>query len=422
MKIALVTDCYLPRLGGIEVQVRDLAHGLRAVGHTVEVFTSTVGEDGQHGGHIEIVDGVPVHRLGLDLPTGFPLNPFVGRELRRRLSAGFDVAHVHMGVVSPFTVDATRVARRLGLPTTMTWHCMLAGAEPVIGLTGAVRRWARDGVKLNDVSSVAAVPVQRLLGDLDTVTVLPNGIDVATWWQPGHGHTPPPLGPGGEVHLVHRKRPMPLLNVLHRVRAMAPDVPFRLSILGDGRLAPMVRSYVRREGMADWVELAGRVSRPELLRRYASAHVYLSPAKLESFGIAALEARCAGLPVVGRDTSGAAEFVYDGVNGFLTRDDDAMARAIARLVTDHELRERMYRYNVTVPPSDLDWSAVIAATEREYARAMGRVPTPVHGPPIATPSAAPLSPAPAPRLPGIAAAARVEHPLPLDRRLRVDPS
>ena len=50
---------------------------------------------------------------------------------------------------------------------------------------------------------------------------------------------------------------------------------------------------------------------------------------------------------------------------------------VARLVSDHDLRERMYRYNVTVPPSDLDWSSVIAATEREYARAMGRTPAPV---------------------------------------------
>ncbi|GAB97351.1 putative glycosyltransferase [Kineosphaera limosa NBRC 100340] len=380
VKIALVTDCYLPRLGGIEVQVRDLAQGLRSVGHEVEVFTATTGEDGQHGGLVEIVDDIPVHRLGLPLPAGFPLNPFAGRELRRRLRDGFDVAHVHMGVVSPFTVEATRVARSLGLPTTMTWHCMLAWAEPAIGLTGAVRRWARAGVSMNAVSSVAAVPVQRLLGNLADVRVLPNGIDVDTWWQPAHGSTPPPTSPHVELvtamRLVARKRPIPMLQVLQRVHAMVPEVPFRLTILGDGRLRSSVEAYVRREGIADWVDLPGRVSRPELLRRYAAAHVYLSPAKLESFGIAALEARCAGLPVVGLDTSGASEFVYDGVNGYLARTDDGMASAIARLLTDTALRERMYRYNVTVPPSDLDWSAVIATTEREYERAMGRLSAP----------------------------------------------
>lgn len=154
---------------------------------------------------------------------------------------------------------------------------------------------------------------------------------------------------------------------------MAPEARFRVTILGDGRLRSSVQSYVRREGIADWVDLPGRVSRPELLRRYAESHIYLSPAKLESFGIAALEARCAGLPVVGLDTSGASEFVFDGVNGYLARTDDDMALAITRLLTDTTLRERMYRYNVSVPPSELDWSAVIATTEREYERAMGRL-------------------------------------------------
>ena len=56
----------------------------------------------------------------------------------------------------------------------------------------------------------------------------------------------------------------------------------------------------------------------------------------------------------------------------LARTDEEMASAIARLLTDVPLRERMYRYNVSVPPADLDWSAVIAKTEREYRRAMGR--------------------------------------------------
>ena len=39
----MLTDCYLPRLGGIEVQVHDLSARLRAAGHEVEIFTATPG-------------------------------------------------------------------------------------------------------------------------------------------------------------------------------------------------------------------------------------------------------------------------------------------------------------------------------------------------------------------------------------------
>lgn len=377
MKIALVSDCYLPRLGGIEVQVRDLAHQLRRAGHTVEVFTATVGEDGARHGRVEVVDGIPVHRLGVRVPGGFPLNPVAESVLRRRLGVGgFDVAHVHMGVVSPFTVAATNVAREMGLPATMTWHCMLAWAAPLMWATRAVPRWARDGVALNAVSSVAARPVQRLVGDLGEVTVLPNGIDVDRWWAGGAGRPVPPLGPGGTVEvvsamrLVERKRPLGLLEVVAEVRRRVPDVPFRLTVLGDGRLASRVRRRVDRLGLGDVVALPGRVTRDELLARYAASHVYVSPARLESFGIAALEARCVGLPVVGLASNGAGEFVRDGINGFLARDDEGMVRALARLVADDRLRDRMHHHNVTVPPSELDWSEVVRRTEDEYRRAM----------------------------------------------------
>jgi glycosyltransferase involved in cell wall biosynthesis len=155
VKIALLSDCYLPRLGGIEVQVHDLATRLIGRGHEVVVFTATPGSQGERGGFVDEVDGVPVHRLALRMPFELPVNPLAPRLLRRQLSSGgFDVAHVHMGVVSPFAVDCTRVTVGLGLPTAMTWHCMLDRLEPVLRAAGYVRRWAARGVVMSAVSGV----------------------------------------------------------------------------------------------------------------------------------------------------------------------------------------------------------------------------------------------------------------------------
>lgn len=128
----MLTDCYLPRLGGIEVQVHDLSARLRAAGHEVEIFTATPGSQGERYGTVDLVDGVAVHRLAMRLPYDLPVNPTAPPELRARLASGgndgrpFDVAHVHLGVVSPFAVDAARVALGAGLPSALTWHCMLA--------------------------------------------------------------------------------------------------------------------------------------------------------------------------------------------------------------------------------------------------------------------------------------------------------
>ncbi|MEO8518271.1 MAG: glycosyltransferase [Dermatophilaceae bacterium] len=377
MKIALLSDCYLPRLGGIEVQVHDLAERLVARGHEVVVFTATPGHHGERGGFIDEVDGVLVHRLALRLPFELPVNPLAPRLLSRRLAeGGFDVAHVHMGVVSPFAVDCARVTTRLGLPTAMTWHCMLGSLEPVFRIAGHVRTWAARGVAMSAVSAVAAEPLQRIVGPSGVVNVLPNGIDVDRWAQPAGA---PTRDSGGAVRLVSamrlaaRKRPMPLLRTMARVRALVPsDIEMSLEILGEGPDRGRLERFVAKHEMGEWVHLPGRVTRDELRGRYAESDIYIAPAPLESFGIAALEARTVGLPVVGRWGSGLQEFVIDGVNGYLASDDEAMVGALARLVTDAALRGSMTAYNLGTPPEQ-SWNRVLDLAEDEYRRAIALV-------------------------------------------------
>lgn len=380
MKIALLSDCYLPRLGGIEVQVHDLAARLLDRGHEVVVFTATPGRHGERGGFVDQVDGVSVHRLALKLPFELPVNPLAPALLRQRLAdGGFDVAHVHMGVVSPFAVDCARVATGLGLPTAMTWHCMLGPLEPVFRAARHVRRWASGGVAMSAVSAVAAEPLQRIIGSAFVVNVLPNGIDVDRWATPAE--EVPSREAGGDdsdnevrvvsaMRLAARKRPMPLLRAMARVRALVPaDIEISLEILGEGPDRRRLEHFIAAHDMGGWVHLPGRVTRHEVRQRYAAADIYVAPAPLESFGIAALEARTVGLPVVGRWGSGVQEFVKDGLNGYLAADDEAMACALARLVTDEELRGSMTAYNRTTPPEQ-SWSRILDGAEAEYRRAI----------------------------------------------------
>jgi len=375
VKIALLSDCYLPRLGGIEVQVHDLATRLIDRGHEVVIFTATPGKHGERGGFVDQVDGVAVHRLALRLPFELPVNPLAPTLLRQRLAdGGFDVAHVHMGVVSPFAVDCARVATGMGLPTAMTWHCMLGPLEPVFRAARHVRTWASRGVAMSAVSAVAAEPLQRIVGTDSVVNVLSNGIDVDRWATPSE-EAPAREARGGirvvsAMRLAARKRPMPLLRTMARVRALVPaDIGISLEILGEGPDRRRLERFVARHDMGGWVHLPGRVTRHEVRQRYAAADIYVAPAPLESFGIAALEARTVGLPVVGRWGSGVQEFVKDGLNGYLAADDEAMAHAVARLVTDDEVRGSMTAYNRTIPPEQ-SWGRILDGAEAEYSRAI----------------------------------------------------
>ena len=390
MKVALLTDCYLPRLGGIEVQSHDLARHLVALGHQVEVFTATPGPEGQRRGEITPVDGIPVHRLAIRLPWELPVNPLAPRELRRRLTAGgFDIAHVQTGVISPFAWDGTRVTLDLGLPTALTWHCMLGQVAPGFAAAGFVRRWAARGVAMSAVSGVAAAPLRELVGPSAAVTVLPNGIDVAHWRParvapPVNGGvqtssvpspaTEPPSAEGAPLRLITamrlapRKRPRALVELVARAERLAGRGSLRLTILGEGPDRRKVESYLDTHGIG-WVSLPGRVPRDELREWYAAADVYVSPSALESFGIAALEARTAGLPVVARSGSGVGEFVTHDVGGLIVPDDAVMAGALAGLAADRGKVERMRRWNLEHPPEQ-DWPHVAALAVAEYERAI----------------------------------------------------
>jgi glycogen(starch) synthase len=372
VKVALLTDCYLPRLGGIEVQTHDLAAHLVARGHEVEVFTATSGPHGQRHGEVEDVDGVPVHRMALRLPWELPVNPLAPPEVRRRLRAGrFDVAHVHMGVVSPFATDLAGVALGLGLPTAITWHCLMERYQPVFRALGHARRWGRQGAALSAVSGLAAAGVQSVVGDAAEVRVFPNGIDVAAWSPPADRapRAGDPVRVVAAMRFAARKRPAAVLEIARAARALVPaGVPLQLELFGDGPERQQLERYLARHELGSWVALPGRVSRDELRRRYWASDLYLTTARLEAFGIAALEARTAGLPVLARADTGVSDFVIDGVNGVLGADDDALAAALAGLVTDAALREKIARENSTVAPSQ-SWEAVAALAESEYRRA-----------------------------------------------------
>ncbi|MGN6752129.1 MAG: glycosyltransferase [Intrasporangium sp.] len=393
MKVALLSDCYLPRLGGIEVQTHDLAAQLVALGHEVEVFTATPGADSEMHGAVTVVDGIPVHRLAVRMPWELPVNPTAPRELRRRLVAGgFDVAHVQTGVVSPFAWDCTRMTVGLGLPTAMTWHCMLGPTTGLFKAARFVRRWADRGVAMSAVSEVAAEPLRRVVGAAGEVTVLPNGIDVSRW-RPARTGAGPAMesGPSTTAHperprtderplrlvtamrLAPRKRPTALVDLVRHAADLVRPGSLDLTILGEGPERRRVEAQVRAHGL-DWVHLPGRAPRDELAARYAESDVYLSPTRLESFGIAALEARTAGLPVVGRHGSGVGEFVTDGVGGRIVGDDAEMALVIAELATNRGVVERMRAWNLEHPPSQ-DWPrvAALAAAEYDRARALARL-------------------------------------------------
>src|SRR5690606_17873673 len=119
-RIVHVSDCFPPRVGGIETQVHDLAVEQARRGADVHVLTATADPALPGGGRRAVtttVDGVMVHRLASVVTFGLPFHPLEDLLLPPVLRAlQPDVVHVHAGVVSPFAYAGARAARRAGLP------------------------------------------------------------------------------------------------------------------------------------------------------------------------------------------------------------------------------------------------------------------------------------------------------------------
>ena len=379
MRVLIVSDCYAPRLGGIETQVRDLARNLLAAGHEPAVVTATPLGQGR-GRSVERPDGFPVFRTTVSLPCELPVHPRARREmelLMGRLRP--DVVHVHVGIVSPFAWSGIAAAGRLGLPIAITFHCVpgqWAGAVGALGPLSPVRRWQRAGADLTAVSSMLARQVEAA-GAQAPVGVLPNGITLADWRldRPAEGDGRRPLRVAASLRLIERKRPLQVVRVFTSATARCGDREAELSMYGDGPLRARLAREAAASSAAERISLVGRVERDELARAFARADIYLQASTTESFGISALEARSAGLAVVAlrTSTSGVGDFITDGVDGLLADDDAGLADALASLLRDPGLLERIKEHNRAVAPL-AEWGTVTEMNVSAYRRAVALRP------------------------------------------------
>ena len=370
MRIAHISDCYLPRTGGIETQVRGLAMRQAARGDDVCVITATPGTGEQRGRSTEPIDGVRVERVTARLPADLPIHPRTSANLRELLrDRPVDVAHVHAGAVSPFAWGAIRAARDLRLPVVVTVHSMwgplartgLGGADRILG-------WCSSGTVMTAVSGVAASAVAGALHC--EVGVLPNGIDPDEWRSSGGqpSYRPAGLRAVSVLRLAPRKRVGALLRVAaNAASAAGTEFTISLTVIGDGPERARAEWLARRLGLD--ARFTGRLSREGIRERFADADAFVQASVRESFGIAALEARTFGLPVVARSQTGTGEFVENGVNGLLAPDDPGLSGALVALARDPGLAERMRHTNTeTLPPQT--WDRVLVEAAGFYRRAV----------------------------------------------------
>lgn len=229
--------------------------------------------------------------------------------------------------------------------------------------------WDIRSVQWAAVSSAAAVPVRRAVGSGHDVLVLPNALDTNIWRPDRSASCSAGVTVVSVMRMTRRKRSLALLRMMKRVRVAVPaTTELRAIVVGAGPQLEAARHIARTDGMAGWVSLPGALDHAQVQSLYRTADVFIAPTRLESFGIAALEARTSGLAILARRGAGIGDFVEHEV---LSGTDQEMAHHLTTLSTAPDPLSTIVEHNIRCPPP-YDWQDTLWRTDLAYATAAAR--------------------------------------------------
>jgi glycosyltransferase-like protein len=172
-----------------------------------------------------------------------------------------------------------------------------------------------------------------------------------------------------------RKGSLTLLEGFARLRRLRPDLDPLLIVAGGATLfdyrdeLARFAARARELGIAGHIRQPGTVTPAELERLYRAADLFAFPSAKEGFGLAALEALAAGLPVVASELAVFRTFLADGTSALLcpVGDGKALGAALVRLAGDPALRQRLRAGGQAVVMTH-GWEGAAAAHEHAYRR------------------------------------------------------
>ncbi len=166
------------------------------------------------------------------------------------------------------------------------------------------------------------------------------------------------FAPHGEKILIHIsnfrkvKRVEDVLKIFDQVRK---KLPAKLLLLGDGPERHHIEKLCRELDNCEDVRLLGKIVNPE--QHLALSDLFILPSETESFGLAALEAMAAGVPVISTNGGGLPEVNVQGKTGFLSNvgNVEEMASNAIKLLSNEDLLnefkanayEQAFRFNIT---------------------------------------------------------------------------
>jgi glycosyltransferase involved in cell wall biosynthesis len=367
LRIAVVTETYLPEINGVAMTMGQIVKGLLARGHYIELirprqYPNEVPADRRRFEEV-LLRGIPIPRYDA-LKLGVPS---VQQLVRRWRVKRPDI--VHLVTEGPLGWSALRAAKQLGLPIASDFHTNFHTYTPHYGIGWLKKPITAYLRRFHNSTLCTIVPTSDLRDELDALgfknlLIVARGVETQLFsparrdpllrqmWR-AEPEDPVAVCVG---RMAPEKNLELLLETYEAMRAVNPRA--RLVVVGDGpergRLLPR-HPHVIFSGARIGTDLAAH---------YASADMFLYPSLTETYGNVTVEALSSGIAVVAFRYAAAAQHIRDGENGVtvLFGDRDGFIRASVDLMRDRERLVRLGRA-ARATMSTVDWADIVSQFE-----------------------------------------------------------
>ena len=317
MKIGIV--CY-PTFGGSGIVATELGKALADKGHEVHfvAYRQPVRLNDQ-------VNNIVFHEVRV---ADYPLFEYPPYELSLACKLldvvkyeKLDLLHVHYAIPHAYVAYLTKqmlAEEGIHIPVVTTLHgtdITLVGKSPA--LIPAVNFSINHSNVVTAVSKHLREETLNCFSIRKEIKVIPNFIDFDlhnyTFDKDLHMN----YAPNREKIMIHISNFRPVKRVADVIRVFVnvrDKMPVKLLMVGDGPQREVAEYLCRDMGCSDDVKFLGKTQ--DVSRLLAISDLFVLPSEKESFGLVALEAMAAGIPVVSSNTGGLAHVNVNGVTGY----------------------------------------------------------------------------------------------------------
>ncbi len=375
MNILILSNMYLPHIGGVEIVVKNLANRFKEMGHQVNIVSSRTSRSLK--AH-EYIDDIEVTRIYLGLPGSslksllvfliyfIPSILYLKRFVREKKP---DVLNFHFVDSTGFYV--LMLKRWFKLPLVVSIHGNDIHKLP---LNSRLQKIVLTKV-LSIADSVTSCSTSLLKdaahlvpGILHKSMVTYNGVDKSEFSAfPSYRSDAPYVFTLGRFE--YKKGFDLLIKAFNTVSKKYPRL--YLFIGGSGEEEAGLRNLISEWKMEEKVKLLGPLDRQRVVSLFKGCEFFVLPSRIEPLGIVNLEAMAAGKAVVATRVDGVPEIIKNGENGILVEPEnpDKLAEAMLELLDDLELRKQMELKNMQAVKKKYSWEKVADSYLAAYGKA-----------------------------------------------------